>query len=88
MNRTHPRPFATNLSAAGDAAAWAEFPERNLGIVVLATARPLVSRLLERFYTEFVLEIRGYARGDFYVRGDQTAFRAALFGMRHEVRDA
>jgi len=70
-------PAPPGLTAA-EAASWAAFPERNLGLVGWNFRRAAARGVALDFARAFARELQGGAA----VRGDQTAFREALFEHR------
>ena len=69
-------PAPLGLSAS-ERERWAEFPERNLGFVMLQSQSPLVRALLESFAAEFVRQVNDSKLTKLV--SDQPAWRSALF---------
>eukprot|EP00042_Codosiga_hollandica_P006986 m.16650 g.16650 ORF g.16650 m.16650 type:complete len:359 (-) comp28546_c0_seq1:104-1180(-) len=66
-------------------ALYAYFPERNLGMQLLATSRPNVLKLVALFRDAYVRQAN--TTTDRKLWNDQSGFREALFTLRHTVRE-
>jgi hypothetical protein len=66
---------------------WPLYPERILLFLLVDTASPLVRTLLVRFVDVYLRQLRDMVLGRYFIRGDQTAFREALYYFRESVRE-
>ena len=51
------------------------------------TSRPIVQALLQRFVDTYVRQLSGLVLGRYFIRGDQTAFREALYYFRNSIKE-
>ena len=82
-NREHRYPYPARHFSLD----WSQYPERLLYFLVVDTASAVGRALLHRFVDVYVRELRDLLLGRYFVRGDQTAFREALYYFRYAVRE-